>query len=74
VVTNGIQLCPSLVFNVPGAGGFGIGVSGAGAACISGKNARQLSISNKALNVFVSFFILVLMGCRDYDDFTTLVE
>jgi hypothetical protein len=32
VVTNGMQLCPSLVFNTPGAGGFGIGVSGDGAA------------------------------------------
>jgi hypothetical protein len=38
VVINGIALCPSLVFNTPGAGGFGTG-----AASALDENAKQAS-------------------------------
>jgi hypothetical protein len=40
VVINGIALCPSLVFNTPGAGGFGVGVAGA-----LGESAEQMSVN-----------------------------
>jgi hypothetical protein len=61
VVINGIALCPSLVFNTPGAGGFGTG-----AASALDENAKQASADrmrhtgvtflNCSMSVFMCFF------------------
>jgi hypothetical protein len=58
VVINGRALCPSLVFNTPGAGGFGVGISGAGAAGAFGKSAKQTTADRIAVNIVFRFFII----------------
>jgi hypothetical protein len=69
VVINGIALCPSLVFNTPGAGGFGTG-----AASALDENAKQASADrmrhsgvtflNWRMSVFIWFFLCLFpAGC-----------